>query len=145
MHRRATKQSQFLLLSQWKCAMLPVGNPMNEKKEKKDVLQGTLALMALKTLDVLGPLHGYRIARRIEQISGGLLAVNQGTLYPVLLKLEQEGSIASEWGASENNRKARFYRLTRQGRKQLQAEKHDWDQTAAIIARFFAVRTEDLK
>jgi PadR family transcriptional regulator PadR len=145
MHRRATKQSQFLLLSQWKCAMLPVGNPMNEKKEKKDVLQGTLAPMALKTLDVLGPLHGYRIARRIEQISGGLLAVNQGTLYPVLLKLEQEGSIASEWGASENNRKARFYRLTRQGRKQLQAEKHDWDQTAAIIARFFAVRTEDLK
>jgi PadR family transcriptional regulator PadR len=145
MHRRATKQSQFLLLSQWKCAMLPVGNPMNEKKEKKDVLQGTLALMALKTLDVLGPLHGYRIARRIEQISGGLLAVNQGTLYPVLLKLEQEGSIASEWGPSENNRKARFYRLTRQGRKQLQAEKHDWDQTAAIIARFFAVRTEDLK
>ncbi|PYV80640.1 MAG: PadR family transcriptional regulator, partial [Acidobacteria bacterium] len=78
-------------------------------KEKKDVLQGTLALMVLKTLDVLGPLHGYAIARRIEQISGDLLSVNQGTLYPVLLKLEQEGSIASEWGASENNRKARFY------------------------------------
>lgn len=118
---------------------------MGKKKEKKDVLQGTLALMALKTLDVLGPIHGYRIARRIEQISGGLLAVNQGTLYPVLLKLEQEGSITSEWGASENNRKARFYRLTRQGRKQLQAEKQDWDETAAIIARFFAVRAEDLK
>jgi len=118
---------------------------MNESKEKRDVLQGTLALMVLKTLDVLGPLHGYGIARRIEQISGGLLSVNQGTLYPVLLKLEQEGSIASECGASENNRKARFYRLTRQGRKQLQAEKHDWDQTAAIIARFFAVRAEDLK
>ena len=78
-------------------------------KEKKDVLQGTLALMVLKTLDVLGPLHGYAIARRIEQISGDLLSVNQGTLYPVLLKLEQEGSIASEWGASENNRKARFF------------------------------------
>ena len=83
---------------------------------------GTLALMVLKTLDVLGPLHGYGIARRIEQISGDLLAVNQGTLYPVLLKLEQEGAIASEWGASENNRRARFYRLTRDGRKQLQAE-----------------------
>ena len=118
---------------------------MDEKKQKKDVLQGTLALMVLKTLDVLGPIHGYGISRRIEQISGGLLAVNQGTLYPVLLRLEQEGSIASDWGASENNRKARFYRLTRQGRKQLQAEKHDWDQTAAIIARFFAVRAEDLK
>jgi PadR family transcriptional regulator len=118
---------------------------MDGKKGKKDVLQGTLALMVLKTLDVLGPMHGYRIARRIEQISGDLLAVNQGTLYPVLLKLEQEGSITSEWGPSENNRKARFYRLTRQGRKQLQAEKHDWDETAAIIARFFAVRAEDLK
>jgi PadR family transcriptional regulator, regulatory protein PadR len=118
---------------------------MDEKKEKKDVLQGTLALMVLKTLDVLGPMHGYRIARRIEQISGDLLSVNQGTLYPVLLKLEQEGSITSEWGTSENNRKARFYRLTRRGRKQLRVEKHDWDQTAAIIARFFAVRAEDLK
>jgi len=118
---------------------------MNEKKEKKDVLQGTLALMVLKTLDVLGPMHGYRIARRIEQISGDLLALNQGTLYPVLLKLEQEGSIASGWGVSEHNRRARFYRLTRQGHKQLQTEKHDWDQTAAIIARFFAVRAEDLE
>ena len=114
-------------------------------KEKTDVLQGTLALMVLKTLDVLGPLHGYGIARRIEQISGDLLTVNQGTLYPVLLKLEQEGSIASEWGASENNRKARFYRLTRDGRKQLQAETHGWEQTAAIIGRFFAVKAEDLK
>jgi PadR family transcriptional regulator PadR len=114
-------------------------------KEKKDVLQGTLALMVLKTLDVLGPLHGYGIARRIEQISGDLLAVNQGTLYPVLLRLEQEGAIASEWGASENNRKARFYRLTRQGRKQLQAEAQDWEQTAAIIARFFTAKAEDLQ
>ncbi len=114
-------------------------------KEKTDVLQGTLALMVLKTLDVLGPLHGYGIARRIEQISGELLSVNQGTLYPVLLKLEQEGSVASEWGASENNRKARFYRLTRAGRKQLRAETHGWEQTAAIIARFFAVKAGDLK
>ena len=110
-----------------------------------DVRQGTLALMVLKTLDVLGPLHGYGIARRIEQISGDLLTVNQGTLYPVLLKLEQEGSIASEWGASENNRKARFYRLTRQGRNQLRAEARSWEQTAAIIDRFFAVKAQDLK
>jgi len=93
---------------------------------------------------LLGPLHGYGIARRIEQISGDLLAVNQGTLYPVLLKLEQEGAIASEWGASENNRKARFYRLTRAGRKQLQAETKDWEQTATIIGRFFDAKAEDL-
>jgi PadR family transcriptional regulator PadR len=113
-------------------------------KRKQDVLQGTLALMVLKTLDVLGTLHGFGIARRIEQISGNLLAVNQGTLYPVLLKLEQEGAIASEWGSSENNRRARFYRLTREGRKQLQIETRDWEQTAAIVGRFFAVKTEDL-
>jgi len=118
---------------------------MNQTKEKRDVLQGTLALMVLKTLDVLGPLHGYAIARRIEQISGELLSVNQGTLYPVLLKLEQEGSIVSEWGTSENNRKARFYRLTRSGRKQLQAESRGWEQTAAIIGRFFVLKADDLK
>jgi PadR family transcriptional regulator len=112
--------------------------------DKVDVWQGTLALMILKTLQSMGPIHGYGIARRIEQISGDLLAVNQGTLYPVLLKLEQEGSIASEWGASENNRRARFYRLTRDGRKQLQAESDDWVQTAAIIGRFFEVKAEDL-
>ena len=114
-------------------------------KQKMDVLQGTLALMILKTLDVLGSLHGYGIARRIEQISGDVLAVNQGTLYPVLLKLEQEGAIASEYGTSENNRRARFYRLTRDGRKQLQAETRDWEQTAAIIGRFFAAKAEDLR
>ena len=113
-------------------------------KEKMDVLQGTLALMILKTLDVLGPLHGYGIARRIEQISRDVFSVNQGSLYPVLLKLEQEGAIASEWGASVNNRRARFYRLTRDGRKQLQAETRDWEQTAAIIGRFFEVKAEDL-
>jgi PadR family transcriptional regulator, regulatory protein PadR len=113
-------------------------------KEKPDVLQGTLALMVLKTLDVLGPQHGWGIARRIEQISGDLLAVNQGTLYPLLLKLENEGSIASEWGASENNRRARFYRLTGAGRKQLLAETRDWEQTSAIIARFFKVKAQDL-
>jgi PadR family transcriptional regulator, regulatory protein PadR len=112
-------------------------------KQKTDVLQGTLALMVLRTLDVLGPLHGYGIARRIEQISGDLLVVNQGTLYPVLLRLEQEGAIASEWGASENNRRARFYRLTRAGQKLLQAESRDWEQTAAIIGRFFQVKAKD--
>ena len=113
-------------------------------KNRADVLQGTLALMVLKTLDVLGPLHGYGIARRIEQISGGLLNVNQGTLYPVLLKLEQEGSVASDWGVSENHRKARFYRPTRAGRKQLQAETRSWEQTASIMARFVGAKAEDL-
>ena len=114
-------------------------------KDKTDVPQGTLALMVLKTLDVLGPLHGYAIARRIEQISGDLLTLNQGTLYPLLLKLEQQGSIDSEWGASENNRKARFYNLTRAGRKHLHAETKDWQQTAAIIERFFTVKAQDLE
>lgn len=104
--------------------------------DKADVLQGTLALMVLKTLEALGPLHGYGIARRIEQTSGDLLSVNYGTLYPALLKLEQEGSIASEWGVSENNRKAKFYKLTRAGRKQVEKETRNWEQTAAILARF---------
>jgi transcriptional regulator len=141
----AACSTTYLLLSQRKYSILPLGNQNGgAMKQKTDVLQGTLALMVLKTLDVLGPQHGYGIARRIEQISGDLLAVNQGTLYPVLLKLEQEGAIASEWGASENNRRARFYRLTREGRKQLQVETQDWEQTAAIIARFFEVKTEDL-
>ena len=113
-------------------------------KQKRDVQQGPLALMILKTLDVLGPLHGYGIARRIEQISGDLLAVNQGTLYPVLLRLEQEGAITSERGPSENNRRARFYTLTPAGRKLLTTEKRDWEQTAAIIARFLDVKARDL-
>jgi PadR family transcriptional regulator PadR len=106
--------------------------------DKADVWQGTLALMALKTIEAMGPLHGYGIARRIEQTSGNLLSLNYGTLYPALLRLEQEGSIASEWGLSENNRKAKFYRLTRAGRKQLQKETRDWEQTTAILARFLA-------
>jgi len=113
-------------------------------KQKKDVLQGTLALMVLRTVEVLGPLHGYGIARRIEQISGDLLSVNQGTLYPVLLRLEQEGAVTSDWGPSENNRRARFYRLTRAGHKLLASEKRDWEKTAAIIARFFDVKVQDL-
>jgi transcriptional regulator len=108
------------------------------------VQQGTLALMVLKTLDVLGPLHGYGIARRIEQISGDLLAVNQGTLYPVLLRLEQEGAVASDWGASENNRRARFYSLTRDGKRQLRVELENWQQTAGIIERFLTVKAESL-
>jgi transcriptional regulator len=137
--------ANFLLLSQRKCGIVPVGNQnVRVMKRKTDVQQGTLALMVLRTLDVLGPLHGYGIARRIEQISGDLLAVNLGTLYPVLLRLENEGAIASEWGASENNRRARFYRLTQAGRKLLQAETLDWEQTTAIIARFFEVKVEDL-
>jgi PadR family transcriptional regulator, regulatory protein PadR len=106
--------------------------------EKADVWQGTLALMVLKTLDTLGPLHGYGIARRIEQTSGDLLAVNYGTLYPALLKLEQEGYIRSEWGVSDNNRRAKYYKLTRAGRKQLDREARDWEQTTAILARFMA-------
>src|SRR5579871_135328 len=123
-----------------------VGNPIErEMKEKIEIPQGTLALMVLKTLGVLGPLHGYAIARRIVQISGDLLTLNQGTLYPVLLRLEQEGSIASEWGTSDTNRRARFYRLTRVGEKQLRAEAENWEQTTAMIARFFAVKAEDLE
>ena len=106
--------------------------------EKTDVWQGTLALMVLKTLDTLGALHGYGIARRIEQTSGNLLSLNYGTLYPALLKLEQEGSISSEWGSSENNRKAKFYKLTRAGRKQLERETQNWEQTTAILARFLS-------
>src|SRR5437588_12527562 len=105
--------------------------------ENMDVWQGTLALMALKTLHTMGPLHGYGIARRIEQISGNRVSVKYGTLYPALLKLEQEGYIAAAWGVSDNNRKAKFYSLTRAGRKQLEKEARQWDQTTAVIARFF--------
>ncbi|HET7221014.1 MAG TPA: PadR family transcriptional regulator [Vicinamibacterales bacterium] len=110
--------------------------------DKADVWQGTLALMVLKTLEMLGPLHGYGIARRIEQTSGDLLSVNYGTLYPALLKLEQEGYIASDWGTSENNRKAKFYRLTRAGRKQLEKEARDWQQTTTILERFLSPKEQ---
>ena len=112
--------------------------------DKTDVWQGTLALMVLKTIEALGPLHGYGIARRIEQTSGDRLSLNYGTLYPALLKLEQEGSIASEWGLSENNRKAKFYKLTRAGRKQLERETRDWEKATEILARFLAPAEEDL-
>ena len=108
------------------------------KDSKADVWQGTLALMVLKTLETLGSLHGYGIARRIEQTSGDLLELNYGTLYPALLKLEQEGYIASEWGVSENNRKAKFYTLTRAGRKQLEQQAREWERTTGIMARFLS-------
>jgi transcriptional regulator len=106
--------------------------------DKTDVWQGTLALMVLKTVEAMGPLHGYGIARRIEQTSGDALSLNYGTLYPALLKLEQEGSITSEWGVSENNRKAKFYKLTRSGRKRIEKATRDWEQTTSIVARFLA-------
>jgi PadR family transcriptional regulator PadR len=104
--------------------------------EKTDVWQGTLALMVLRTLQLMGPLHGYGIARRIEQVSGDLLQLNYGTLYPALLKLEQEGYVGSEWGVSQNNRRAKYYRLTRAGRKQLEKEAREWEKTTSIVARF---------
>ena len=106
--------------------------------DRTEVWQGTLALMALKTLEAMGPLHGYGIARRIEQTSGGRLSLNYGTLYPALLKLEQEGAVASSWGVSENNRKAKFYRLTRAGRRQAARETRQWEQATEILARFLA-------
>ena len=105
---------------------------------KTEVWQGTLALMVLKTLATMGPLHGYGLARRIEQTSGDKLTLNYGTIYPALLKLEQEGAIAAEWGASENNRRAKFYSLTRAGRRLLAKEERSWEETTAILARFLA-------
>jgi len=109
---------------------------------KADIWQGTLALMILKTLQTLGPQHGYGIARRIEQISGNELEVNYGTLYPALLKLEQEGYIAGEWKISEHNRRAKFYRLTEAGKKQVGKEESEWEQATAIMARFLTTREE---
>ena len=109
--------------------------------KKTEVWQGTLALMVLKTLNAMGAQHGYGIARRIEQTSDDLLSINHGTLYPVLLKLEQEGAIASAWGVSENNRRAKFYRITRAGQKQLAAEVSEWERANDIVARFLALRS----
>jgi PadR family transcriptional regulator PadR len=108
--------------------------------DRSDVPQGTLALMVLRTLETLGPLHGYGVARRIEQTSGDLVSINYGTIYPVLLKLEQEGDVRSEWGVSENNRRAKFYELTRSGRRRLADEVRQWDRTAALVARFLEPR-----
>jgi transcriptional regulator len=110
--------------------------------DKADVWQGTLALMVLTTLETMGPLHGYGIARRIEQTSGNLLSLNYGTLYPALLKLEQEGAITSEWGVSDTNRKAKFYKLTRAGKRRLERETRGWEQATAILARFLSPAEE---
>jgi PadR family transcriptional regulator PadR len=110
------------------------------EREKLDVWQGTLALMILKTLETMGPQHGYGIARRIEQTSDDALSVNYGTIYPALLKLEQEGYISSAWGVSDNNRKAKFYSLTRAGRKRLDTAAREWQRTTGIIERFFSQR-----
>jgi PadR family transcriptional regulator PadR len=107
-------------------------------EQKSDVLQGTLDLMVLKTLESMGPLHGYGIARRIEQVSGNSLSMNQGTIYPALLRLEQRGWIKSEWGTSETNRRAKFYSLSRTGRKQIEQETENWERMAATMARFLA-------
>ena len=117
----------------------PLGN-QHMTQVKTDVWQGTLTLMVLTTLDTLGPLHGFGIARRIEQTSGDRLTVNPGTLYPTLLKLEQEGWIVSEWGVSDNNRRARFYRLTRAGRRQLERATQDWQLATEIVGTFLAGR-----
>jgi len=106
------------------------------KHEKSEVLPGTLNLMVLKTLEALGPLHGFGIARRIEQISGGRFELNQGTIYPALLHLEQMGWIKSKWGVSENGRRARYYSITAKGRRQLASEEENWRRTAAIMTRF---------
>jgi transcriptional regulator len=107
-------------------------------RTKGEILQGTLDLMVLKVLEGMGPMHGYGIARRLEQVSENLLEMNQGTLYPALLRLQQRGWISSKWGASDNNRRARFYSLTKAGRKQLAAEKESWERTAALMARVLA-------
>ena len=111
--------------------------------QKSEVLLGTLDLMVLKTLDAMGPLHGYGIARRIEQISGDLLKLNEGTVYAALLRLQQRRWISSSWGASENNRKARFYAITRTGRKQLATEAGDWERMAAIMTRLLQLESQE--
>ena len=114
------------------------------KPSKNEILPGTLNLMVLKTLDLTGPLHGFGIARRIEQLSGDLLYLNQGTIYPALLHLEQMGWITSKWGVSENNRRAKYYSITRAGRKQLAAETESWRRTAEIMIRFLEPTGENL-
>jgi PadR family transcriptional regulator PadR len=113
---------------------------MNDPNRKSDVWQGTMALMVLKTLEAMGPLHGYGIARRIEQISGDRLSLNYGSIYPALLRLEQERAIASEWGTSENNRKAKYYKLTAAGRKLLRQQTEEWQEASDIVARFLSVK-----
>jgi PadR family transcriptional regulator, regulatory protein PadR len=134
----AVQAEQFLLTTDRKVLYTPVGyqKVIRMAKEKTDVLHGSLALMVLRTLDTLGAQHGWGIARRIEQISGDALELNQGTLYPALLRLEQMGWITSKWGASDNNRRAKFYTITRAGKKQLAAEAENWERISGILARF---------
>jgi PadR family transcriptional regulator, regulatory protein PadR len=134
---RSRSASEALLRSHRRAAIFIWVTNMSTKAE---VWQGTLALMVLKTLNAMGPQHGYGIARRIEQTSDDLLSINHGTLYPILLKLEQEGAIASKWGVSENNRRARFYRITRAGQKQLASEVIEWARATEIVARFIALK-----
>ena len=125
--------------------LFPVGYLMkSERTDRTDVLQGTLILLVLRTLETLGPLHGYGIARRIEQISKDVLQLNQGTLYPALLRIEQEGWISSKWGASEKNRKAKFYSITAAGRRQLARETEDWKHMASTIERFLVIDRSSL-
>jgi len=124
--------------------LLLVANRKGMEKNKNDLLPGTLNLMILKTLDTLGALHGYGIARRIEQISGNLLQLNQGTIYPALLQLEQLGWIRSKWGISENNRRARYYSITQAGHKQLAKETENWRRTSEIVVRFLESSKENL-
>jgi PadR family transcriptional regulator, regulatory protein PadR len=119
-------------------------SPMEQNQRKNEVLPGTLNLMVLKTLSTLGPLHGYGIARRIEQTSGNLLQLNQGTIYPALLHLEQMGWISSKWGVSENNRRAKYYSITRAGKKQLAAEEENWRRASEIMIRFLEPSGENL-
>jgi PadR family transcriptional regulator PadR len=124
--------------------LLSFGHPKGDTVEqtKSEVLQGTLDLMILKALDVLGPLHGYGIARRLEQISNDLLRLNEGTVYTALLRLQQQGWIACEWGASENNRKAKYYSITKAGRKQLTHETKSWERIAGVVDRVLRLQSE---
>ncbi len=137
-HARISPSRLFLLTAYTNIGYaFPVGYLMrNRRADKADVLQGTLVLLVLRTLEALGPLHGYGIARRIEQISKDVLRLNQGTLYPALLRMEQEGWIASKWGASEKNRKARFYFITAAGRRRLAKETEDWRRMSSTIECF---------
>ena len=114
---------------------------MSGNNDRSEVLQGTLDLLVLKTLETMGPMHGWGIARRLEQVSGNLLRLNQGTVYPALLRLEQAGWIRSDWGVSENNRRARFYELTAAGRRRLRKEERNWDRMSAVIARVLRPET----
>jgi PadR family transcriptional regulator PadR len=115
---------------------------MSTREPKGDVLQGTLDLMVLRTLETMGPQHGFGLAKRIQQISEGALSLNQGTLYPALLRLEHRGWIKSKWGNSDNNRKAKFYEITRAGRKQVEQESGDWARVVALMERFLKLESE---